>query len=319
MRTQKLVLKFLGFLKSYALVVLVIALMFFQLSLVAIILSIDSVVAITQSFVLYLSLQLEFLLLYSFIFCCVIWYLYRPLIVTYLYIKNNLHLPMLIKQKVLTSSTQPRGQHNWIPGIASKISRKLSIKTPRIIIDTSLRVNAKILPGFIHAPLIVLTQGLLDKLTPDEIEAVLAHELAHEAMQDTYSMSVTDLIIFLTIWVPVYICHIIIDYVIFYRWRSKNIGFIMSLLSVLFMYGFLSFLVLNTLNRRFELRADKLAMTLVNLQSFLSALHRVHSAESNSPNALEWCVALLPKVVQKFALKVFLSHPSIPTRIQALQ
>lgn len=318
--TQHLLFRFSGILKSYTLVMLVVVLMLLQLDLAAELLSIHSILNLNHSFILLVQAQPGLFALYGFIFCCSLWYLYRPLTLTYLYIKQNLIFSTLKKyRRASFSSNQPAGQYDWLQRLSSRISRKLSIKEPKIVIDDSAYVNAKVLPGFIHAPLIVFTQGLLDKLTPDEIEAVLAHELAHVAMQDTYSMSVTDIIILLTVWLPVYVCHIIIDYVVFYKWRDKNIGFIVSLVVVLLMYGFLAFFILNTLNRRCELRADKVAMTLVNMQSFLNALHRVHSAESHIPGALDWCLALMPKVLQKFVLQVFLSHPSIPARIQALQ
>ena len=123
----------------------------------------------------------------------------------------------------------------------------------------------------------------------------------------------------LTIWTPVYLAHLIIDYVFLFKWRNKNIGFIFSLFLVLLCYGFLPLFVLNTINRRYELRADKIAMQSTNLQSFLSALNTVHESQSSIPNPLEWCLAAMPKTLQVFALRTFLSHPSIPTRIQALQ
>lgn len=255
----------------------------------------------------------------SLFFCCCLWYLYRPLTTAILFLKNKLFFSSGIRPAYFLSHHAQSNQFTWVTRLASRISRKLAIKTPKIVIDRSQSVNAKVVPGFFHAPLVIFTQGLLDKLTPDEAEAVLAHELAHVAMNDTLGMSITDLIMFITVWLPVYFCHLLIDYVFFYKWRNRNIGFIFSLLAVLLAYGFFSLLVLNSINRRYELRADKVAMSVVNVQSFLNALHRVHAAESHIPGALEWCVASMPKGVQKFILQLFLSHPSIPARIEALQ
>jgi len=320
---QHLSMKIQGITKSYLVIILVITLMILQLSLINVILSLDNVSYFTEIFISFIFEQLHLFILGSLFFCFGIWYLYRPLAIVYVFVKNKLSISSFFcnqeTQKNFNSSYTLDNQYKWISRLTNKISKKLTIKVPKVIIDLSSDVNAKVLPGFFHAPLIVLTQGLLNKLTPDEVEAVLAHEMAHVAMYDTHSMSVTDLILLITLWIPVYISHIIIDYVFLYRWRHKNIGFIVSLFVVLITYGFFALFVLNAINRRYELRADKLAMTMVNLHSFLNALDRVHASQSHIPGALEWCMAYMPKVMRPFILKVFLSHPSIPTRIQALR
>lgn len=334
MRNQRFLLKLAGIFKSYLLLILIAVLMLSQLFSISSIFKIDSVSNLI-SFI-FISTTTDFyafglFILMSFLACCCIWYSYRPIVLFYLFLKDKLSVFNFIFKKFSfrfslsqirngeNDPSKPNNQYYWISRLANKISNKLNITSPKIVIDKSTDINAKVLPGFIHSSLIVLTQGLLDKLTPDEIEAVIAHELAHEAMQDTFSMSVTDLLILLTIWMPVYFLHLVIDYVFLFKWRNKNIGFIFSLFLVLICYGFFPLFILNTINRRYELRADKIAMQSTNLQSFLSALNAVHESQAPMTNPLEWCLASMPKAVRAFALRTFLSHPSIPTRIQALQ
>ena len=310
-------LKLLNLFKAYIILLFVVLLMFLQFNIFVLPLSIKSVIDFNQSLISFLWIQPEIFFTAGFILCCLLWYCFRPIALLQVIFKNSLN-PIYNKkyQKVQLNLSN---NNIWILHLSKRISKKIGIRTPQIIIDGTDKINAKVLPGLFHAPLLVLTQGLLDKLTPDEIEAVLAHEFAHIAMHDTYSMSVTDLIILLAVWLPVYVFHVVIDFVILFKWREKNIGFIISLIAVLFAYGFFALFFLNTLNRKYELRADRTAMTFVNMQSFLNALHRVHDAESNIPSSLDKYVETLPKIVQKFIYQVFLSHPSIPTRIRALQ
>jgi len=326
MAIKKLLLKHFNILKAYFLIILVLALMLFQLNIVSIAFQFEPVLAINHSLFAAYAGQLSWfgmVLLSGLLSCCIVWYCYRPVIIFYLLLKTKFRtLPFMsnfFASNHFNTTSDLQLQYSWILRSVNKSSKKLSIAKPKIVIDPSSDINAKAVPGFFHAPLIILTQGLLNELTADEVEAVVAHELAHIAMNDTYSMSITDLILRVFVWLPVYASHFVIDYALLHKWRSKNIGFILSLSIVLFAYGFFALFFLNTLNRYYELRADKIAMKLVNLQSFVSALQRIHDSQSHAPWVLEWCMASTPKIVQDFVLKIFLSHPSIPSRIQALQ
>lgn len=318
-------LKFAGLARAYFLLIVIAALMLIQLTFSVSLFLFDSNIVnelVTHS--ISPSVNASLYILLGFLLCCTIWYCYRPVILVYLFVKDKLSTSRSYSKNfpyglfTHNSVSNNTNQYTWITGLAAKISKKLDIRVPRIVFDKSPEINAKVLPGFIHSSLIILTQGLLDKLTPDEIEAVIAHELAHVAMQDTFSMSVTDLLILICVWMPVYIMHLLIDYIFLYKWRNKNIGFISSLFFVLFCYGFFPLFILNTINRRYELRADKIAMQSTNLHSFVSALNSVHDAQTTIPNPLQWCLDSMPKVIQVFVLRTFLSHPSIPSRIQAL-
>ena len=303
----------MGVFRSYLLLILIAVLMLSQLLFTSSIFQIENTSNLINS-IFANSLNpyvFGFLFITGFLVCCSIWYACRPLAEIYLFLKNKMN-------HGVHNRSESKKQYYWISRLAGKISKKLNIAAPKIVIDRTQDINAKVFPDFIHPSLIVLSQGLLDKLTPDEIESVIAHELAHVAMQDTYSMSVTDILILITVWTPVYLFHLIIDYVFLFKWRNKNIGFIFSLFLVLLCYGFFPLIVLNTINRRYELRADKIAMQVTNLQSFLSALNTVHESQVSIPNPLEWCLASMPKALRGFVLRTFLSHPSIPTRIQAL-
>jgi heat shock protein HtpX len=64
------------------------------------------------------------------------------------------------------------------------------IPKPEIVIEDERQPNSWVIdaPGF--APRLHLTRGLLDLLDPVEVEAVIAHELAHVANRDATVMTV---------------------------------------------------------------------------------------------------------------------------------
>ncbi len=316
-------------LKSYVLVVFIPLVMLAQLYLVSLIFQFNVFSSFLQRYFFYLYNHPDLLaqyLLIGFGLCCVIWYLSRLLVLCFLMLKNHQYFPGVFSAWFVTNAPKQTkwfhlssNQYYWIYHLAAKMARKLNIATPDIAVDGCNGVNAKVLPDLLHPSLIVLTQGLLNKLTPDEVEAVVAHELAHIAMRDTFSMSILNLLIFLSVWLPVYLLHLVIDLIFLYKWRNKNIGFISGSILVLFCYGLLPLIILNTINRRYELRADKVAMNCVNPQSFVSALKAVHASQRQMPSTLDWCLSSMPKPMQNFVLRMFLTHPPIPSRIQALQ
>ncbi|VAW94631.1 hypothetical protein MNBD_GAMMA23-2334 [hydrothermal vent metagenome] len=325
---QRYHFRLLAMLKSYFLVVLIPLVMLFQLYFISQFFHFNVISNFLFNSFFYFYSQPNLLVLYlliGFSLCCAIWCVSRLFVLCLLLLKNRRYFPNFSAWFVTSTPKQAKrfpvssNQYYWIYRLASKMARKLNIATPAIAVDGSLNVNAKVLPDFMQPSLIVLTQGLLNKLTPDEVEAVVAHELAHVAMRDTLSMSILDLLILLSVWFPIYSLHLLIDHVFLYKWRDKNIGFIFSSVLVLLCYGVLPLFILNTINRRCELRADKIAMTCVNRQSFVSALKAVHASQSQIPGTLDWCLLSMPKPVQKFVLRMFLTHPPIPSRIEAAQ
>jgi len=312
-------------LKSYFLVILIPLVMLIQLYFFSLLTKLYVLGSLLENSFSLASTQLYtrpsltgIYLLIGFICCCFLWYSWRVVTLGFLWMKNRILLPVWFVNKN-AAKDETSNQYYWIYRLASKIAKKLNIATPDIALDDSLSLNAKILPDLLHPPLMVLSQGLLNKLTPDEVEAVMAHELAHVAMHDTFSMSILDTFIFISVWLPVYILHLVIDHVFLFKWRDKNIGFIFSLVIVLLSYGVLSLFILNTINRRYEWRADKIAMTCVNPQSFVSALKAIHVSQNSTPGVLDWCLVSVPKPMQHFILHMFLTHPSLPSRIQAIQ
>jgi len=72
--------------------------------------------------------------------------------------------------------------------MTQRLAERAGIATPRIGINEDLRPNAFIV-GWGRKAMIVVTLGLLKTLDGDELEAVLAHEMAHIKNQDFHFMA----------------------------------------------------------------------------------------------------------------------------------
>ncbi|AWR95205.1 zinc metalloprotease HtpX [Acidianus brierleyi] len=69
--------------------------------------------------------------------------------------------------------------YSWVYSIVKNVSRKSNIKTPRIFIVNEPFPNAFAYGNYVSGKRIGITKPLLSILTPEELEAVIGHEIGH--------------------------------------------------------------------------------------------------------------------------------------------
>ena len=90
-----------------------------------------------------------------------------------------------IVQDEIHASPLPRAEAPQLCQLAETLAISAGLPTPRLLVIESEARNAFAI-GFSPADAaIFVTRGLLERLAPDEIEAVLAHEISHIANRDT--------------------------------------------------------------------------------------------------------------------------------------
>lgn len=171
----------------------------------------------------------------------------------------------------------------------------------------STKANA-FFSGFGRMKTIALYDTLIEKMTPDEIVAVFAHEMGHNKHKDTLKLMGLNMVSFtlmgLILWALVSVPEI---YVAF-GFETVNYGFAFLLLSVCF--GALSPLVSmlqNAMSRRFEYAADRFAAEAgfgAAMQTGLKKLERANFG----------CLNPHPLLV-----KLYYSHPTTSQRLEALE
>jgi STE24 endopeptidase len=154
---------------------------------------------------------------------------------------------------------------------------------------------------------IVLGDTLINEFTPDEIETVLAHELAHHVHKD-----IPILIVFstLTTAVGLYLASRAMDWAVSaYGFRSvADIAALPALGLVLSLYGLLTTPLENAVSRWRERLADAYALQTTGKGSaFASAFVRIANQNLAEVDPEPWVVLL------------FYSHPPLRERIQAAE
>ena len=154
---------------------------------------------------------------------------------------------------------------------------------------------------------VLVSDTLIAKFTPDEIEGVLAHELAHHRYRH-----ITKLLVISAVgsWIAFLLTQTIGQgwvVVLGLRDMADIAGFPLLALWLSFL-GLMGLPLQNRLSRHFEWQADHFAVeTTKRPKAFADALRRLASLNLADPNPPDWVVWL------------FYDHPPITQRIQAAE
>ncbi len=172
--------------------------------------------------------------------------------------------------------------------------------------EKSKKANAA-LTGLGNTRRIILADTLLDNYTPDEIEAVLAHELGHHVHRHILkSIFVQAIITFVGFWAANWTLHYAVDRHMFEELSDFANLPLLALVSVVL--SFLLMPALNAYSRFNERQADRYAFeSITSVEPFVSSMNKL--AEQN----------LAERTPSKWVEWFFHSHPSISRRLAAAE
>ena len=184
------------------------------------------------------------------------------------------------------AGTQVRGVYRW------KLSEK------------SKKANAA-LTGLGATRRIILADTLLDNYTPEEIEAVLAHELGHHVHRHILkSIFVQAAIALFGFWAANWVLHYAVDQQMFEELSDFADMPLLALVSVVL--SFLLMPALNAYSRFNERQADRYAFeSISSVEPFITSMNKL--AEQN----------LAERTPSKWVEWFFHSHPAISRRLAA--
>ncbi|MEN9844813.1 MAG: hypothetical protein RLZZ612_2642 [Pseudomonadota bacterium] len=218
----------------------------------------------------------------------------------------------------LTVIHQPRNADEaWIVDTVRRFADKAQIGMPEVAIYDG-EPNAFATGAFKNSSLVAVSTGLLQGMTREEVEAVIAHEVAHVANGDMVTMTLVQgvmntFVVFLSR---------VIGYAVdsFLRRNDENssgpgLGYMITSFVMEILLGVLASIIVNWFSRQREFRADAGAAALMGRkQPMINALARLGGM---APGAL-------PKTVAAMGIaggigSWFATHPPLEERIAALQ
>ena len=215
--------------------------------------------------------------------------------------------------------TQPaNAAESWLLSVVERQAQHAGIDMPEVAIYDAPDMNAFATGARRNSALVAVSTGLLNGMPKDEIEAVLAHEISHVANGDMVTLTlvqgvVNTFVIFLSRIVGHFV-----DRVILRNEQGYGLGYFGAVIAAQIVLGFLASIIVMWVSRQREFRADAGSAQLNGREPMIRALARL---ERGTPGKL-------PEALRAFGIspggkrnmmRLFMSHPPIPERIEALR
>ena len=202
------------------------------------------------------------------------------------------------------------------------IAQKNGITMPEVGIYQSPEVNAFATGATRNSSLVAVSTGLLEQMQSDEIEGVVAHEMAHILNGDMVTMTLLQGVInAFVIFLSRALAHIIS--MALRRDEEGSNGFVYFGITILLeiLLGILGSLIVMAYSRRREFAADAGSASFVGknkMMNALRALQKIHETNVALPSDPKIAALKIDGKTNGF-LHLFASHPPLEERIHALQ
>jgi heat shock protein HtpX len=211
--------------------------------------------------------------------------------------------------------TQPRNAtEQWLLTTVAAQAKAAGIGMPEVAIFESPEVNAFATGATRNSSLVAVSTGLLNTMTKQEAEAVLAHEVSHVANGDMVTLTLIQGVVnTFVIFLSRIIGHVV-DRAVFKTESGHGPAFFITSIIAQLVLGILASMIVMWFSRQREYRADAGGAALAGRQNMIAALERLKNGQpTHMPDEL---VAF---GINNSASKLFMSHPPLAERIERLR
>ncbi|WP_241648492.1 protease HtpX [Rosenbergiella collisarenosi] len=218
---------------------------------------------------------------------------------------------------------QPRNEtERWLMQIVTQQSQQAGITTPQVAIYHAPDINAFATGARKNASLVAVSTGLLQNMNRDEAEAVIAHEISHIANGDMVTMTLIQGVVnTFVIFISRIIAQVASGFLSSDREEEGSNGnplVYFAVATVLeLVFGILASIITMWFSRHREFHADAGSAKLVGRDKMIAALERLKTSyEPQEPGTM---MAFCINGKQKSLSELFMSHPPLDKRIEALR
>ena len=217
--------------------------------------------------------------------------------------------------------TQPRTRHEqWLMQTVEQLSREAGIKMPEVGIFPAYEANAFATGWNKNDALVAVSQGLLERFSPDEVKAVLAHEIGHVANGDMVTLALVQGVVNTFVMFFARIIGNFVDKVVFKNDEGRGIAYYVATIFAELVLGFLASAIVMWFSRKREFRADEAGAQLTGTSAMISALQRLRSEQGLPVHMPDTMAAFgINGGLKQGLARMFMSHPPLEERIDALR
>ncbi|MDZ7827037.1 MAG: protease HtpX [Gammaproteobacteria bacterium] len=220
--------------------------------------------------------------------------------------------------RVIENATS--ADERWLLETVKELAEEAGIDMPEVGVFDSAQPNAFATGWNRNAALVAVSTGLLRNMRPNEVRAVLAHEIGHVANGDMVTLALVQGVVNTFVMFLARLAGFFVDRVILRNERGLGIGYFVTSIVMDIVLGILAMSIVMWFSRFREYRADAAGANLAGREHMIAALERLRMG-TEMPDAM-------PASMQAFGInqglrsgvqKLFSSHPPLEDRIAALQ
>jgi heat shock protein HtpX len=216
--------------------------------------------------------------------------------------------------------TDPRNPtERWLFETVRRQAQQAGIGMPEVAIYNAPEPNAFATGMNRNNSLVAVSTGLMNAMSQDEVEAVLAHEVSHVANGDMVTMALIQGVVnTFVIFLSRIIGHLV-DKVVFKTQNGHGPAFWITTIFAQVVLGILASMITMWFSRQREFRADAGAAKLAGREKMISALEALRrgAGENELPDQLA-AFGISGHIGQGMK-RLFMSHPPLEERIAALR
>lgn len=217
---------------------------------------------------------------------------------------------------------QPRTRNEqWLVNTVQRLANDAGIGMPEVGIFPAYEANAFATGWNRNNSLVAVSQGLLERFTPEEVEAVLAHEIGHVANGDMVTLTLIQGVVNTFVMFFARIFGNFVDKAVLKNEDGPGVGYFVATIFAQLVLGILASIIVMWFSRRREYRADEAGAQLAGTAAMISALRRLQvesgQIESHMPDSM--AAFGISSGFKQGVASLLMSHPPLEQRIAALQ
>lgn len=212
---------------------------------------------------------------------------------------------------------RPQNQtEKWLVDVVARQAHRVGVDMPEVGIFQTPDANAFATGMTKNSSLVAVSTGLLQSMSPDEVEAVVGHEMSHVANGDMVTMALMQGVVNTFVYFFASVIGHVVDRVIFKTKQGHGMGYYIVRIIAQIALSFLASILVMWFSRHREFKADAGGAKLAGKEKMIGALRALQRAHDPQE---------LPGQFAAFAInaggvkKLFMSHPPLEERIAALQ
>jgi heat shock protein HtpX len=210
----------------------------------------------------------------------------------------------------------------WLVSTVRRQAEQAGIGMPEVAIYNAPEMNAFATGMNRNSALVAVSTGLLNSMSRDEVEAVLAHEVSHVANGDMVTLSLIQGVVNTFVFFLARVVGSVVDAAMSRRdggERGHGMGYFIVTMIAEVVLGVLASIIVAWFSRQREFRADTGGANLAGRGKMIGALQRLQANHGASS---------LPNQMSAFGIsggqlgglkRLFMSHPPLEVRIEALR